>query len=336
MLFRSLRSPRQTATTPQAAVATQRVIVAARDLPIATLLRGDDIKTTEVPANQVPPQAVKMLPGQPEPVVLGAATERAFKAGDVLTEDAIIRPTDARFLPAVLSPGMRALSLSFSEPELGAGLIQPGDHVDVLLTQRLGSGDQEYRSVGETIMSNLRVIAADRTLMQQPAEPNQHLAAPPNRPIPRTVTLEVTPQQAEGLMVARQLGGLQLTLRGLVDRATVAAGAAPPPTWAAQVSTALRELGAASAPGGVGGVQTVAGGGQAGQPAAVAIDVFRGGRIEQRCYSAQSGTTVPCRPTAPTNSAPRPVAPGSEEGAPPADSGKASALPLSPFAPHAA
>ncbi|HKS88037.1 MAG TPA: Flp pilus assembly protein CpaB, partial [Stellaceae bacterium] len=216
--------------------------------------------------------------------LLGSATEHEFKAGEAITIDGIIRPTDARFLRAVLAPGLRALSLSFGEPQLGAGLIQPGDHVDILLTQTLSEATgAAYRSVGETILSNVRVIAADQTHLQPPPDNPQHLQLATKKPVPHIVTLEVTPKQAEMLMVAQRLGSMQLTLRGLVDKGD--SGVVPPPAWAAEVSPAL---GAAGDNGG--GTQT-AGGPNSGP---VAVDIFRGTKSEQRCFSESTGMHVNC------------------------------------------
>src|SRR5579862_4407162 len=323
----SLRAPRQTPGEARQAVPQQSVMVAARDLPVATLLRSDDLKLVQMPADRVPPGAIQQGT-QPGSTVLGAATEHAFKTGEAITEDSIIRSTDARFLRAVLAPGFRALSVSFSEPQIGAGLIQPGDHVDVLLTQNLTEDNAAYKSVGETIMSNLRVIAADRIHLQQPAETAQHVQAPVNQPIPRTVTLEVTPQQAEGLMVAERLGTLQLTLRGLVDKGDVASAPPTPPTWASEVSPALRYLHGVQGPDTVtAGAATASPGTGAAAPAAgpVAIDIFRGTKAEQRCYS--DGNSVPCKPgmsaPASTGAPPASGAPASGAAAP----AKASALP---------
>ena len=328
----SLRTPRQLVATTQQAVQPVTVLVATRALPVATLLRGDDTKWSQVPAREAPPGAI-IQGKEPAVNVLGAATSRAFKEGDAITQDAIIQPTDARFLPAVLAPGMRALALSFSEPQLGAGLIQPGDHVDVILTQNFTSESHNnlaLREVGETILRNLRVIATDRTHLQQPTAPNQHVTAQQNRPVPRTVTLEVTTGQAEDLTVAQRLGALQLTLRGLGDQADTK-GALPPPTWATDVSRALRYVAEGGTNPAEASRSAAAASGASGAMASpmsnapVAIDIFRGTKSERRCYSEQIGSTVPCQPGS--------AAPGAGTAEPEAGAavpGKSSALALTP------
>ena len=333
----SLRTPRQTVVEAPV-VPKQTVLVAAKALPAATLLRSDDIKWVEVSGEQVPPGAFVRNAAVGEPEVLGAATAHALKAGEAIAADAIIKPTEAGFLPAVLTPGMRALSIQIDAAAVGAGLIQPGDRVDVLLTQSLresGTG-AAFRSVSETILRDLRVIAVDQTHMLGVEQDRKATVTAAPR-VPQIVTLEVTIQQAEKLLVAHQLGRLQLTLRGLSE--STANAASVPPTFATDVSQALRYLSEGPgpvivsdsgrpievAPGIAGG-----GGSQTFAPAPVAVDIFRGTRTEHRCYSEKSATTVECKPgtAAPAANPDTGAAP-----APGAAPGKASALvlPQHPF-----
>ena len=140
--------------------------------------------------------------------------------------------------------------------------MSPGDRVDVILTQNFkGDGAANApltrRSVSETVVESLRVLAIDAP------------DAKPAAGIGRTVTLEVTAEQAEKINVATELGKLSLTLRSATDYAPSPVAAAPSavpspvasaapsapapivkavdghvrPTWAGDVSPAL--LGAA-------------------------------------------------------------------------------------------
>ena len=103
-------------------------------------------------------------------------------------------------------------------------------------------------------------------------------------------------------MVAGQLGKLQLTLRSLAD-ATRPAGLPPEPTWASEVSPALRSLAhgtAGSIPPPLSGkVQAVA--------APNEIEIIRGSKIEHACYSLGAGSSTDCGGT-PETAAPVPPA----------------------------
>jgi pilus assembly protein CpaB len=340
----SLRTPRETnvVAAGPAAVAKQTVLTAAHDLPAATLLRSDDIKWADMAVGQVPAGAIVRSPTTAETDLLGAATSRALKAGEAIPGDVVIRPTEAGFMAAVLTPGMRAISIQIDAAAVGAGLIQPNDRVDVLLTQTLheGGSTAALRSVGETILHDLRVIAVDQTHMLGVEQERKATVTTAPR-VPQIVTLEVTTQQAEKLMVAHQLGRLQLTLRGLAE--TTDAGPPVAPTYATDVSPALRYLSEEAGGGGPG--KPVAEGGVPGAPAApVAIAIIRGQkpakemRTDTLCYSERSHTTVHCRdePVTPTNAT---GTPASGEGTPaggdtpePAAPGKSGALSTRPTA----
>jgi pilus assembly protein CpaB len=299
-----LKAPATTVVAEKPVVPPQSVLTAARTVPAGTLLRADDLRWVQLTAADIPPDS--FVRGQAtETEVLGAATRREFHSGEALVADQLIRSTDPGFLPAVLAPGMRATSIAVDAAEGGAGLIAPGDRVDVILTQTFTdtslSGSQ--RSVGETVLSNLRVIAIDQTTrvpgMAQPGEAHASVTVEPR--LPKTVTLEVSVRQAEVLMVAGQLGKLQLTLRSLAD-ATRPAGLTPPdPAWASEVSPALRSLLHGPAPSSLPGTAHAL-------AASIQIEIIRGSKGERVCYSPGAGLAADCTGTSETAAPVPPVA----------------------------
>jgi pilus assembly protein CpaB len=166
---------------------------------------------------------------------LSAAVARQPIAPDEpITEGKIVRPGSGGFLAAVLQPGRRAVSILVTRASGNAGLVFPGDFVDLVLTQRLPSGEGgAERVVGETVLRAVRVLAIDQ-LMDRPDAPK----------VVQTVTLELTPEQAQHLAVAQQLGDLALSLRSLAvaDSETGAPDAAPAMTWDRDVSQARGRL----------------------------------------------------------------------------------------------
>jgi len=169
-------------------VARVAVLTAARALPPGTLLRSDDTTWSELLLNEIPPGRIVRGPGA-EGDVLGDATRRAFRTGEVIVADQLIRPTEAGFLPAVLGPGMRAISLAVDAAESGSGLTAPADHVDVILTQTFsGGGGAGFRSAGETVLHDLRVIAVDQTTnLVSGKSGDLRLAVPAETRVPKTV-----------------------------------------------------------------------------------------------------------------------------------------------------
>lgn len=272
-------------------VTLQAVLTAARLLPAGTLLRADDLRWQ--PTTDIPPDS--FVRGQTtEAEALGAATRREFRSGEAFVADQLIKPNDPGFLPAVLASGMRAASIAVDSAEGGAGLISPGDRVDVILTQTFTDQNlnESQRSVGETILRNLRVIAIDQTTSVPGMTPpgGIHAPAPVAPHLPKTVTLEVSVQQAEALMVAGQLGKLQLTLRSLADTTRPADSPLPDPTWASEVSPALLSL----AHGTAGPTPARVTGATIAPAAPQQVDIIRGSKSERVCYTPAAGNSADC------------------------------------------
>jgi pilus assembly protein CpaB len=210
---------------------------------------------------------------------VGAVTRRAFSARQPLTAFALVKPGDSEFLVAALPPGFRAVSISVDATQSTSGLALPGDRVDILLTQSFTAPgtDASHKSVGETVLRDLRVIAVDQSLSPV-AIPAGPLSATSEPRMPKTITLEVTDRQAAALLVAEQLGKIQIALRGQPDQA---AGPSPeasdgPPIWASDVSPALTGPAATSAT-------------QSHGP----IEVIHGAKIEHRCETNFGLLTCP-------------------------------------------
>ncbi len=261
--------PPEVKQEPQRPVEVRRdaVLEAVRPLPAGTLLRPGDFRWREIGPGEMRPGAI-LRKDTSENEYLGAIVTKDFAAGEALTTGDLVKTTDRRFLSAVLKPGMRAVTIAVDAPQSSAGMALPGDHVDVLLTQNLSgvaglANDPSRKTVGETVLRDVRVIAVDQRLQTFPhTKPNTPEAAPAKDTapkearMPRTATLELTETQAEKLFVAAQLGGLQLPVRALEDKeeASPAQEAVPPtkaskpaedvtkPTWAADVSPALKQI----------------------------------------------------------------------------------------------
>lgn len=211
-----------------------RMLVAARPLSIGTLLKDDDFRERDVTADEVPEGA--FTGGAESRAELRGALLRRFidpNAPVVATD--VLRPRDRGFLAAVLRPGTRAISIGVDVVTGASGLIWPGDEVDLILTQNLqNQGQQEAgrRVVGETILAAVRVIAVDQQISHSASDTSQA------RVVARTVTLEVTPEQAERVAVAMQLGRISVVVRA-IEGVPEATGPRPSLVFGSDVSSAL-------------------------------------------------------------------------------------------------
>jgi len=229
--------------------AKQEILVATTELPSGTLLRAKDVTWQPIVGTAEPDQVQRPLGAtgaanleldqQARAEVYGATMRTAVTAGDPIRRSAIVKPADRDFLRIVLSPRARAIAIPVATGGASTGLLYPGDHVDVILTQTFKNDPPLIRrSVSETVVESLRVLAIDALDSKSTGASNS---------FGRTVTLEVTPEQAEKVNVAAELGKLSLTLRSISGTDGVATASTPGraqltgvrPTWAGDVSPAL-------------------------------------------------------------------------------------------------
>lgn len=212
----------------------EMVLTAALPVHAGSLIRPEDLSSKELSiADASATGAIKDTPDARRQMI-GAMVLHSLGRGDTLRNSDVMRPGDHGFLAAVLQPGMRAVSIAVDNTTGSAGLIWPGDHVDLILTQTLnGPGVPVGRQVAaETVLSDIRVLAIDQQLIEG--------AAPTASGSQRTVTLEVTPEQAERISVAMRLGRLSLAVRSAgAPRQVAGKPKEPGTTWAMDVSPAI-------------------------------------------------------------------------------------------------
>jgi pilus assembly protein CpaB len=138
--------------------------------------------------------------------LMGAMMRRSLGAGEILTLNDLMRSGDHGFLAAVLGPGMCAVTVGVDAVSGTAGLIWPGDRVDVILTEAGGGSENGISAL--RVLNDVRVIAIDQQLVQGTAANSGSTT----QPLARTVTLEVSADQAERIAVASRLGSLSLAV----------------------------------------------------------------------------------------------------------------------------
>ena len=221
------------------------VLVTARPVRAGSLLQPTDIGMKLYVKSEVPKHAQLDTPVN-RTLLVGAMIRRSLPVGSPLLPSIIIRPGDRGFLAAVLGPGMRAVSVGVDAVSGTAGLIWPGDRVDLILTESLnGKGEPiGHQVVAETVLSAVRVIAIDQKLVEGAVPGNK------NGALARTVTLEVTPREAEQVTVAQRLGQLSLVVHSSQHSPNRLAAGNPGLVWGSDVSPALAaRAGAAAAAG---------------------------------------------------------------------------------------
>jgi pilus assembly protein CpaB len=188
----------------EATMNTSKVVVAAQDIPIGTQLTSQMLRVTDWPAASIPAGSVQDENRLVERVVLTAI----HKDEPVLL--AKLAPEGARAgLSSIVSKGKRAITVKVNEVVGVAGFALPGNFVDVMVNTQEDGKRQSDRD------NTLSKIVLERILVLAVAQETNTDANKPR--VVSAVTLEVTPEEAERLDLARSVGSLSLVLRNQVD-----------------------------------------------------------------------------------------------------------------------
>jgi pilus assembly protein CpaB len=207
----ALRYLREQATPLMAAEPRKvSIVLAARSLPIGSVVTEQDVKVVGWPGNALPSGYIgSVADALGRGVITTVAENEPLLAAKVSTKDA------GGGLPIIIRDGMRAMSVRVDEIIGVAGFVLPGTHVDVMLT--LDKGDNRSQSITRTILQNVQVLAAGQQVQRDKEGKPQTVTA---------VTLLVTLEDAELLVLAGKEGRLQLALRNTLDTLSIATAGA--------------------------------------------------------------------------------------------------------------
>ena len=221
LLLSQTNSESATTSSKQAAKQTVKVLVPTRTIEIGQTYTPNSFRWKEVPQQELENYIDHVTPEDISAAhtMSGLARTKLVK-DSILSKADITEPEGGYSLSLKLQPGYRAISVPVDQVTSNSGFIEPGDRVDILL---LGSQDGELLRYGNssqglyvtTIVHDARVLAFNN---KQTAESYQK-ARESNGfedgiPDDSSVSLEVTPEQANQVVLAKQLGKLTLVLRG--------------------------------------------------------------------------------------------------------------------------
>jgi pilus assembly protein CpaB len=185
------------------AVQPQRIVVAAADIPIGTTITKAQLRETTWPRDSIPSGRAETTGS-----VIGRVAIRPITRGDAVTEQKLKPKSGAPgsgFMTYVVPQGHRAVTVAVNEVAGVAGFLTPNDRVDVVITTQRPSNDRE--NISKIILENIPILATGQVTDQKEGKP---VVVP-------TVTLDLTPSDAEKLVLSASKGSLQLLLRNITD-----------------------------------------------------------------------------------------------------------------------
>jgi pilus assembly protein CpaB len=195
MVYTTLR--RTVATVKQA---NTQVVVAAVDLQVGAKLEDKDLNVIRLPGTDLPQGYY-----QNKADILGRGVVVPIAKGEFVLPNKLAAENAGAGLPSLIPPGMRAVSVRVNEVVAVAGFVTPGTRVDVVLT---GNTPGVQDALTTTVLENVEVLAAGQKL-QRSAQ-----GEPQSVPV---ITLLVSPEDAQKLIMASNEGRIQLSLRNPLD-----------------------------------------------------------------------------------------------------------------------
>ncbi len=184
------------------------IYVALKDIEINDLIPPEALKREPWPKDRVPPGAITKL----EQIKGRRARQKIF-AGEPILEQKLLpkgekaaRPTD--YVP----PGYRVVAVRVDAQATGGYLVKPGDRVDLIVHMKKNPARNIYEETTKTFLQNVKVFAVDNVYVQRDGK--KVTAA-------KTVSLLLTPEEAEKVTFASQLGKIVLALRPPGDETQV-------------------------------------------------------------------------------------------------------------------
>ena len=208
VLANAPKPPPVEVAAPVATQPSDDVLVAAKDIPLGTVVGDGDMSWQAWPKTGV--AAGMIIKGGDQKVLddlKGSIARASFFTGEPIRREKLIK--GAGFMSAILPPGKRAVAINIDSQgaTTAGGFILPNDRVDVVRT----IPDADKNSSGfltETLLQNVKVLAIGQNVQDKNGTPVV---------VGSNATLELDPVQAETIILAQRVGQLSLTLRSLQD-----------------------------------------------------------------------------------------------------------------------
>lgn len=204
LVYRQLRAQQHELEAVKGAAArpTTAVVVASRSIPIGTRIEAGDVRIVPWPTDIEPDGAL-----DDPAAAIGNVARSTIERNQPITQ-AVLVSAGQGLLPAMIEEGKRAVSVKVDDVTGVSGFITPSSRVDVLVA---GTPDGEPGQKSKLVLQNVQVLAIGSKVEAS----DEHTESVP------TVTLLVTPEEAETLALAARYEPVRLALRNYRDQGVV-------------------------------------------------------------------------------------------------------------------
>jgi pilus assembly protein CpaB len=186
---------------------TQPIFVAQNDIALGEVLTSQLLKLEQWPRDKIPNGAISKIED-----IEGRRSRTKLYAGEPILENRLLgKGASEQGATALIPKGYRVVPVKVDLVSGGGSMILPGDRVDVLVHVVRDPSREISETVTRTILQDIKVFAVDDVVdLEKDKGPSKTIAA-------KTISLLVTPEQAVKVMLATQMGIINLVMRSPED-----------------------------------------------------------------------------------------------------------------------
>ena len=182
------------------------VVIAKTDIEVGERIIAEQVSVAQFPRNMAPDGTFRQI----DEKVLGRIAVTRISAREPITEGRLAPEGAAAGLSAIIPEGYRAMNVRVDDVVGISGFIMPGTLVDIVVVIEPPDNTQNRGRISKIVLQNIKVLANGANLDKPKNEKEVERV--------KTVTLQVTPDQAEKLALASSEGSLQLVMRNSIDQ----------------------------------------------------------------------------------------------------------------------
>jgi pilus assembly protein CpaB len=182
------------------------VVIAKVEIPVGSRIIAEQLTVAQFPRSVAPDGTFAKI----DENLIGRVAVIRIGAREPITESRLAPVGSAAGLSSVIPEGYRAMNVRVDDVVGISGFIMPNTLVDIVVVIDPPDNDNRRERISKIVLQNIKVLANGQNLDKPKNEKEVERV--------RTVTLQVTPEQAEKLALASSEGRLQLVMRNSIDQ----------------------------------------------------------------------------------------------------------------------